>query len=211
MTTILQLFATPIYFSKLDTMSDYISKVIISQDFEKMHSGSGSYTKNQNLLNLPELLDVKNEIDRHVACYAYEILKIKLSQEFYLTTSWAVKHETENYANPHIHNNSLISGVFYLNSHEQFGKINFGRTYDNLFSSSVAPDFQEYTPLNSTEYSVIPETSMVLLFPSLTTHSVSPNKALTTRYSVAFNYFIKGEFGRKESYLNLIQDNLANR
>jgi uncharacterized protein (TIGR02466 family) len=207
MTNVLQLFATPIYFSKLDSLTNDIKKIIIDQEFEEMYSGTGSYTKNQNLLNLPELLYVKEEIDRHVGCYAHEILKVKSSQEFYLTTSWAVKHTTGNYANPHIHTNSLISGVFYLDDDKDFGKINFGRTHDNIFTSAISPDFDEFNPLNSTEYAVSPSSGMILLFPSITNHSVSPNMSDKTRYSVSFNYFIKGEFGQKESYLNVIRGN----
>jgi uncharacterized protein (TIGR02466 family) len=207
MIQLLQLFATPIYISKLEITNDQIEAIVINQQYEKMHSGTGSYTVNQRLLNLEELKSFKEEIDRHVMCYAYDILKIKQSQKFYLTNSWAVKLDHGDYANPHIHTNSLISGVFYLSGDNKFGRINFGRTYDNIFTSSVSPDFEEYNPLNSSEYSISPEKNMLLLFPSITNHSVSPNLSNDTRYSIAFNYFIEGTFGRKETNLSLSRDN----
>ena len=43
----------------------------------------------------------------------------------------------------------------------------------------------------------------VLLFPSTLSHSVDENFSNDTRYSLAFNAFVKGQFGKDEYKLTL--------
>lgn len=200
---VIQLFSVPVYAGYLETLTDELKEFIVEQQYELMYSGKGWYTVNQQLLHHPKLKIVKEEVDSHVEIFAQEVLKIKESQEFYLTTSWALKHHQGDFAGSHSHTNSMISGVFYLNQDENFGDLVIERNFDNVFSKTIDPSYTEFTPLNSGKWSFQPIANTILLFPSITLHSVTPNKSNNTRYSVAFNYFIKGEFGHKESKLFL--------
>lgn len=200
---ILALFPIPVYVSKLNSLTHELKQLIVDQEYELMHSKKGFYTVNQSLLNLTELKNVREEVDAHVENYAKNILKVDEKQKFYMTNSWAVKHRTGNHADTHLHTNSLISGVFYLYQNSEYGNLQIQKHYYNLFPTTVSPDFSEYNMLNSTTWTIESQENSLILFPSTTLHSVSSNNSQYTRYSVAFNYFIKGNFGNKESYLEI--------
>jgi len=44
---------------------------------------------------------------------------------------------------------------------------------------------------------------MILLFPSHLTHAVKPNNSNEDRYSIAFNYILRGEYGERDTHLVL--------
>jgi uncharacterized protein (TIGR02466 family) len=201
--TLLQLYPTPVYISKLESITPELKNLIISEKYEVMYSGTATYTTNQQLLNDPAYKILKEEIDSHVEHYVRDYLNVNPNQKFYMTNSWAVCMPTGSFANPHAHTNSLISGCFYLGEDDKFGSFNINRNYDNIFTSTLSPEFVEYTTINSGSYSIQPGEDMIILFPSIVIHNVSPNQSQDTRYSVAFNYFANGIFGRKESYLEL--------
>lgn len=200
---VLELFPIPIYISTLESLTIDTKKLIVNQEFEIMHSNTGSYSTNKTLLNIPELENIKKEIDWHVEYYTSQVLRIKEDQKFFMTTSWAVKHKKGNFAGTHLHTNSLVSGVFYLYSNKNYGCLTIQKHFYNLFTTSLMPDFSEYNRINSTEYNIESEENRIILFPSHTLHSVSVNNSNYTRYSVAFNYFANGIFGHKESFLQL--------
>lgn len=201
--SVMNLFSVPIYKGILESLTTDLKDFIKSQEYELMHSGTGHYSSNHKFLDLPELKLLKEEVDQHVEIFVREILNISKEQQFYHTTSWALRHCTGNFAKPHFHCNSLISGVFYLNQDEDFGALVFEKTTDNLFPKTLDISFDHWTPLNSASWSLQPVANMIILFPSNLMHSVSENKSKDTRYSVAFNYFVKGRFGYKESELHL--------
>lgn len=200
---VMQLFAVPVYVGALSSVTEDIKTFCQQQIFEEMYSGTGSYTSNNYFLNLPEMQVVKEEIDSHVETYTRQVLKIDKCQQFYMTTSWVLRHDKNNYAVSHGHTNSLISGVFYLNQHDEFGDLVFEKNFDNLFPKTLEMTYTEFNPINSGKWSLSPSTNMIVLFPSNLNHSVTKNMSDESRYSVAFNYFAKGEFGRKESKLFL--------
>jgi|APCry1669189369_1035219.scaffolds.fasta_scaffold01618_8 uncharacterized protein (TIGR02466 family) len=200
---LLQLYPTPVYISKLESITKELKELIVTEKYEVMYSGTATYTSNQQLLSEPAYKILQEEIDAHVEHYVRDYLQVNPNQKFYMTNSWGVCMPQGSYANPHAHTNSLISGCFYLNSDTNFGSFNINRNYDNIFTSTLCPEFTEYTTINSGSYSIQPEEDMIILMPSLVIHAVSPNQSTNSRYSVAFNYFANGIFGRKESYLEL--------
>ena len=56
-------------------------------------------------------------------------------------------------------------------------------------------------PFTSSHYLSLPYAA--LLFPSTLSHSVDENFSNDTRYSLAFNAFVKGQFGKDEYKLTL--------
>lgn len=199
----MQLFATPVYTGVLMSLTDDIKEFIKSQQYEALYSGKGEYTVNQQLLDLPELKQVKEEVDSHVENYTRDVLKVDNAQQFYMTTSWSLRQNHGDWAQSHSHTNAVISGVFYLNQGEGFGRLVFDRPYDNIFSKTLDPSFTEFTPINSGKWAVEPMANLIVLFPSMLKHGVDVNQSQETRHSVAFNYFMKGQFGHKESVLTL--------
>lgn len=200
---VMQLFATPVYTGILTSLTADLKEFIKSQEVEALYSGKGEYTINQQILALPELKTVKEEVDDHVETYTRDVLKVDPAQQFYMTTSWALQQRNGDWANSHSHTNAVISGVFYLNQDEKFGRLVFDKPYDNIFTKTLDPSYTEFTPINSGKWALEPVANLIVLFPSILKHGVDINQSQETRHSVAFNYFIKGQFGHKESELTL--------
>ena len=57
--------------------------------------------------------------------------------------------------------------------------------------------------INSSSVSFLPEQQKLLLFPSFLKHYVDKSYSEELRYSLSFNYFVKGEYIDGISYLNL--------
>ncbi len=148
-------------------------------------------TIESEILESPELSSLKAFILKWINFYAHEFLFITKSTEFYLTQSWcnySVKGDTHK---AHMHSNSLISGVFYIQgestpivfhrAESMFSLIFDQVSYDNFYDA----------------YKVDMQIGKIFLFPSTLRHSVVENKTNTERISLAFNTFATGKFGAK--------------
>jgi uncharacterized protein (TIGR02466 family) len=189
-----QLFSVPIYNAKLDCLTEDLKNELKQINFEPM-TEAGFYSVNKYVLNLPQCKLLNEELDFHVNNFTYEILKFSKSINFYLTTSWVVKFENNDHALPHRHPNSLISGVTYFDDDPDFGKIVFQNTNNNLFEKLFEISFTEYNEINAGSWWMEPKKNSLILFPSNLIHHVTCNESMKPRYSLAFNYFIKGKFG----------------
>ena len=203
MREIIELFPVPIYKNSIDIDED-IRKIIINQDYERVDNGCFTDT---NLLDNPKLLSLKKKISEEISYYLYDYLKVVKDVDFYITTSWAVKHYKNDSAQQHHHSNSIFSGVLYINVDEISGIIKFlreSRTY-NLWPISISPDTQdgETNRVTCVEYGIRPKNNDILIFPSHLSHEVSPNISNIERCVVAFNIFLKGVFGEGENLLTL--------
>lgn len=86
----------------------------------------------------------------------------------------------------HDHANCLYSGVYYVQTPENAGNLMF---YDpreaRTFYKPSAPNFTAYT---ADAIAHIPETGLLLIFPSWLKHGVEPNLSDDERISISFNY-----------------------
>ena len=57
--------------------------------------------------------------------YFNKVLSITDEVTPYITQSWLNYTETKQFHHRHEHPNSIVSGVFYINCHEEFDKIKF--------------------------------------------------------------------------------------
>ena len=118
-------------------------------------------------------------------------------EKIVLTQSWANKTITNEQHHLHTHPNSLISGIFYLTSHESgatfFEKEDSWKT--NLFFNNDS---------NKINTKIKPTSGKLLLFPSQIRHGVTKIESLEERYSIAFNAFPSGKIGYFAAGLNLI-------
>ncbi len=142
------------------------------------------------------LTSLKGKIQNHLNNFTKNCLGTT-DCDFYIKSSWIVKLEKGNYSSSHVHGNSLISGVIYLQSDEQSSLLEFSKDpkYVNLFSSTLEPNIKEYNPFNSNVYSATTRIGSMYLFPSNLSHSVKPHQSNTTRYSLSFDCIAKGIFG----------------
>ena len=197
------LFGVPIYTSDVDPISSKSVDYIVNLPFQRMENGF--ITEDVTLLDDPNCLEIRNKILNAFDDYAYNLLKIKPETEFYLTTSWAVKFLPGGSAHEHSHCNSLFSGTLYLKAAKETGQITFHKhqKYLNFSSPTISLEFTEQNIFNSSTWSITPTENQIIIFPSNVMHSVDINNSKDDRVSVAFNMFVRGNFGGREAALTI--------
>ena len=196
-----QLWPKPVFENEIPVKTEWVN-FAHKCDYERMASENGDYTTDKYILD--KLPDLKDLLLEQVYLFTTNFLKI-IDTEFYYLNSWIVKHYPNDWAHPHMHNNSLLSGVYYLDTSKDVGDIKFirGCGEQEIFPSAITPNYSEFNWVNSTETGVKVSNGKLLIFPSNLMHSVEPNLSQSNRYSLAFNVFCKGTFGEKESKLTL--------
>jgi uncharacterized protein (TIGR02466 family) len=103
----------------------------------------------------------------------------------------------------HRHQNSLIGGVFYIETIED-DKIWFNDP-NLIVKEHIKFEQKEFNPWNSSSWSVPVTNNKLILFPSWLEHGVGLNDSQDKkRISLAFNVFARGIFGREDSINKLI-------
>ena len=104
-----------------------------------------------------------------------------------------------------MHENSLLSGVYYLDAPKDAGGIVFVKGYNEqeIFPMAITPKVSEYNYVNSKQMTFKVNPGKLVIFPSNLMHSVEENKSNNDRYSLAFNLFCRGNFGHNEGQLTL--------
>lgn len=198
-----QLFPIPLYRGKVDIDTLTYHKLTNGFEWEDTDRYGGAIithkeTKERHILNLPQFSGLKKQIQKHVDIFVYDVLGTQKDLCWEITTSWVNLVETNGYSATHWHSNSLISGVFYINTDPKSGAIVFhkDRSHKTLWGETLCIDFEKQTDLNSDACGFLPVNGDLLMFPSILNHSVLKNESDIPRYSCAFNVFPKGVFGK---------------
>jgi uncharacterized protein (TIGR02466 family) len=195
---IFPLFSTPVYVNNLGDISkpdlrhlEYTHVTPSGQAYNFLSS------VDKNVLDRPELADVRALIMAEIEFCAREIYCITPSARFYITNSWVNIYGKGDEAGAHVHHNSLLSGVLYLQSPEAGGEIVFHKDShaQNVFPLALDPEVTSSNIYNCKSWGYGPRTNDICIFPSYLSHSVQPNASEQARWSLAFNVFVKGEFG----------------
>ena len=87
----------------------------------------------------------------------------------------------------HIHDNSFISGVYYLKAKVDQGNITFYKSfYQDYITVSRAP-IAEHNIINSPARTFPPKTGKLIMFPGSLPHGVERNNTDEERVSISFN------------------------
>ena len=108
-----------------------------------------------------------------------------------ITQSWVNYTKKGEYHHRHSHQNSLVSGVFYINSDIGKDKIKF--FHSNYEQLKIFP--KDWNTFNSESWWFPAATGDLLLFPSRLEHMVETVISDDTRVSLSFNTFPVGEIG----------------
>jgi uncharacterized protein (TIGR02466 family) len=199
--TINGIFPTPIYISKIDRELTKNELSFIDKTKLDTYNNEGNTTSNDNyILNQKAFKDLKQELDLRVQDYFDKVISPSNNITPYITQSWLNYTETNQYHHKHAHPNSLVSGVFYINCHEEHDKIKFFN--DNY--KTIKPEVKDYNIWNSETWWFSVKTGDVIIFPSSLTHMVETKQGDNTRISLAFNVFIKGTVGNNKQLTELI-------
>lgn len=196
------LWPIPVYDSETPVKSEWLN-YILNTEYERMHIGNGDISKDRYILN--QLPDLKKEIENHCEIFVRKYLRVSENAKFYLQNSWSVKHNPGDKAQIHSHGSSLLSGVYYLKTKNNSGNLVFHKNpiYTNTFHQSIRFEYDDSNNVNTGQYVMNVEEGKVILFPSHLEHSVDENKSNEERYSLAFNFYVRGKFGKEEYILEI--------
>ncbi|MDB4257171.1 TIGR02466 family protein [bacterium] len=205
MTNTMLLFSTPVYL-----FNDYIGS-----DIHNTHSEQQKVVKNQegnfssketNILELESYKVIKDRILHGLDEYINDVMRIDTDKhEFYITQSWLNINPPGTSHHRHNHSNSVISGVYYIDTTEDNSITFSSQNQTNVTSLPMLKiDVKEYNITNSNSWNIPVPTNSIIYFPSSTLHEVSPNESNQNRISLAFNVFVKGNFGN-EANLNQLK------
>jgi uncharacterized protein (TIGR02466 family) len=195
------IFPTPIYISKLDRELTTLELKFVDKNKKDFYKNDGNIrSKNNYILNEKPFINIKKELDLRVQDYFDKVISPNKNITPYITQSWLNYTETNQYHHKHAHPNSLVSGVFYINCHEEHDKIKFFN--DNY--KTIKLEVKDWNLYNSETWWFAVKTGDVILFPSSLTHMVETKEGDNTRISLAFNVFIKGTVGNNKQLTELI-------
>ena len=196
-----QLWPKPIFDTEIPIKQKWLD-FAYNSEYERVFVENGDYTKDKYVLN--KLPDLKNLILEQVNIFTTDYLKV-FDVEFYFLNSWIVKHHPKDWAQDHMHENSLLSGVYYLDAPKDAGGIVFVKGYNEqeIFPMAITPKVSEYNYVTSKQMTFKVNPGKLVIFPSNLMHSVEENKSNNDRYSLAFNLFCRGNFGHNEGQLTL--------
>jgi uncharacterized protein (TIGR02466 family) len=197
---ITSIFPTPIYRSELNRnlSKEELSFIDKTKKDVYAYEGNTTLTSNDNyILENKVFKNLKKDLYLRVQDYSNKIISPANNISPYITQSWLNYTETNQYQNRHVHYNSLISGVFYINCHEEYDKIKF---FKKDAYEIIKPEVKDWNLYNSETWWFTVKTGDIILFPSSLSHMVETKQGDNTRISLAFNVFVKGEVG---SYKNL--------
>jgi uncharacterized protein (TIGR02466 family) len=129
-----------------------------------------------------------------------------------IVACWVNKSSKLEKHHTHLHSNSVISGIFYLTTHDkaetmfyyknpffELGKTDLLRTVKNIGLEL----FDHPTTITG---KIRPEKGKLILFPSSLVHGTRPNFDPYPRYTVSFNTFFSGKIAQKKERTNLTTD-----
>jgi uncharacterized protein (TIGR02466 family) len=114
-----------------------------------------------------------------------EQLETSTSHEAIITDSWISISAPGNYERMHTHGDSYVSGVYYIKTAPECGRIIFENLDDNLWASAR----ERRENLNAVSFE--PVERRVILFNSQVPHHVSQNMSQSERIALSFNIAIK--------------------
>ena len=206
---LMQLFPTPVLICPYPV--DYTRELewIHNQECRKENSGGDGggqkihYNRQSEdtfVLDRPELSNIRAFIEAKLHEFVTKIYAS--TDKLVITQSWLNKSKKGESHHEHVHPNSMVSGVWYPQIHEQMPPIQFrSRT-----QRDVSLQTEQYNTFNSATFMLPMKRGELILFPSNLTHSVPTNVGEEERISLSFNTWPKGNMGDIKSLTYLPLD-----
>ena len=195
----LALFPTTVQLSNIERdftkeEFEYINSLAVIPNLLNLKS------KDTYVLNSPKLSNLKEKILQGLQVYLYNILKATPEVQIYITQSWVNCTKESEAHHRHMHQNSFLSGVVYIDADDETDEIVFFKDRSN----QIAIPTSEWNMFNSETWRVPVKTGKIVIFPSSLNHAVETKEGKNTRISLAFNSFIKGNLGIEENLNSLV-------
>ncbi len=157
-------------------------KGVSKTNYKGWHSTTDMGQKPEYQQLVTELLRMQKEIydNEHIDRHAR------------LGNMWANINPTDGMNQPHIHPNSLFSGVYYVKSQPNAGRL---KIYDPRPGVQfIMPTRKPGNPGRDMwrDANIEPVVGRIIMFPAWLWHSVEPNKSNDLRISISFNFLQDG-------------------
>ena len=187
-----QFFPTTVYGKDVQLDNAKLTQDIVNwsnQDRGLQKTNYKGWHSKTNMASKPEYQPLVNEL--MIMCK--DVFKEEwLDREPILGNMWANINPKDGMNQPHIHPNSLFSGVYYVKSNPQAGRL---KIYDPRPGSQIVmPARLEGKPPKHLwrDANLDPFPGRIIMFPSWLWHSVEPNQSNDIRISVSFNFIQHG-------------------
>ena len=197
---ITRLFSTPVFQSseKYKFNKSELEFVHKQKENVAINQNGNSYSKNNYVLDSPELKNLKEFCNKNLLMFFYDRFKVKKDIEIYITQSWINFNQKDTSHHRHKHVNSIISSVLFIKG--ETCPIIFYNSERNLFGNLLShDDFTAPNEDNTSQVYFNNQNGQLFLFPSTLMHSVAKNKSDVERISLSFNTFIRGQLGGDNS------------
>ena len=181
------LFPTPVL--KVKCNIDYQDEVDLI--LQESITVSTHYSENNQLLTSGKYPKLHDWIYSHAQHYASEYLSLNTDLRF--TQSWLthITMPVERWVNPHIHRNSFISGVFYIEKIHGDGDIRMWKPKGTIntieMPTPVDLDSARHNIYAQDSHQISAESGELLLFPAYLPHSITTIKHTARRTSLGFD------------------------
>ena len=206
---ILALFSQPVYIN-MERLPQSIIDAVGNTEHEVLECNDSLYSQNGLMSKDRQWLSTQPEtrelVEKHLDHYVYETLGIARERcQLIHQSSWCNMHTPGHCGAGHCHTNSMFSGVLYTQIPENSGTIRFHipNMFPTYVTQTVLPDIRESNIYNMREAEIQPQEGMILCFPSHLNHTIGVHEGVGKRFSMAFNYFMKGAFGYDDNALTL--------
>ena len=187
-----QFFPTNIYGHDTQLDNNFLANEIVNwskQNKGVQKTNVNGWHSETNMHELPQFKPLVDELFK----MTIEVFKEEwLDRQPRLGNMWANINYQGGYNRPHIHPNTLFSGVYYVHAQPNSGK---------LVCNDPRPGIQTVMPVRKPgqppkhlwrETHLEPKPGRIIMFPAWLWHSVEPNQSNDIRISVSFNFIQDG-------------------
>tara|TARA_Y100000590_G_scaffold395587_1_gene475711 strand:+ start:155 stop:778 length:624 start_codon:yes stop_codon:yes gene_type:complete len=189
------LFSTPVYSVIRDSELNLEESEEIKSILEEgMRTNSGNEHSINSYIFKTKLKKIKEFCEQQIKKYVEIIISPSQELEFYITESWINVTKPGEFHHLHYHPNSIISGVFYVNTVPE-DQISFNDPNYKVKGRFNFGGQKEYNHWNSAQWWLPVEDNQLILFPSWLEHEVKHVEGNKNRISISFNTFVRGNLG----------------
>lgn len=191
----MNLFATPVVRSSLERGFTADEVAFFQQQLQQPIKAIANYaSQNKQVLAEAAMASINARVQQSLDHYLQTIFTTSNRVSLKVTQSWLTLTRKGESHHSHVHPNSVVSGVLYINVGQQDG-INFYRNQDSIWYELLR---QQETYHNAFRYFIPVSVGDIVLFPSDLSHGVRELAEDVQRVSLSFNTFFEGELGREE-------------
>tara|TARA_R110000796_G_scaffold246206_1_gene370868 strand:- start:60 stop:638 length:579 start_codon:yes stop_codon:yes gene_type:complete len=182
------IFSVNVYKEKLDIKNkpliNYLLKLKKDSKGRKISNPTGWQSFPIDV-NQDIFLHLNKEIQKKFVKY---MESIPLNNSFQISSVWGNINGYKDYNTAHIHPHSAISGIYYLKTPANCGRLCFYNPAEQGIGYLWGHCVKKFTTQNSVLWKIDIEEGDLILFPSWLKHSVDPNlNKKEDRISLAFN------------------------